>query len=103
MIKVQKLMDLLSREPQRLHQERDPFPDPWGSIGDKEHLIRLSDSESVHVGVEESEHRIRSLERRIHHRSKVGIPLAFGVYHIDDQHLRFTPRPRIAPAPLFGL
>jgi len=49
MIKVQKLMDLLYREPQRLHQERDPFPDPWGSIGDKEHLIRLSDSEPVQV------------------------------------------------------
>ena len=82
MIKVQKLMHLLCREPQRVHQKGDPFPDPRGSIGNKEPLIRLCNPESVQVGAEQGEHRIRSLERRIHHRGKTGIPLALGIHHI---------------------
>ena len=47
MIKVQEFMHLLCREPSCLHQERDPFPDPRGPIGNKEHLVRLGDLEAL--------------------------------------------------------
>ena len=50
MIKVQQFMHLLSRQAERVYQEGNPFPDPRRPIGDKEHLVRLGDLESLQVG-----------------------------------------------------
>src|SRR6266487_3260876 len=57
----------------------------------------------VTPGAQQGEHRIGSLERGVNHRSKTGITFALGIHHIHDQHLGFTPCPRIAPAPFLGL
>ena len=101
MIKVQQFMHLLSSQAERLHQEWDPLPYPRRPIGDKEHLVRLGDLESLQVGAQQGKHRIRPLERRVNHGSKAGLTLALGIHHIDDQHLGFTPCPGIASGALF--
>jgi hypothetical protein len=50
MIKVQQFMHLLHSQAERVHQEWHPFPAPRRPIGDKKHLVRLGDLESLSVG-----------------------------------------------------
>src|SRR6266511_697304 len=100
MIKVQQFIHLRHHSASRLYQQRDPFPYPWRPIGDKKNLARLGDLEALQAWPQQAETRLRSLERRIHHRDKGGITLALRIHHIHEQHLRFTPCSRRAPTPL---
>src|SRR5205823_2421151 len=86
-----------------MHQNWDPFPYPRRPIRDKEHLVRLSDRKSLQVGAQQRAHGIWSLKRGVNEGGKAGLTFAFRIDHIDDQHLRFTPRSGIAPAPFLGL
>ena len=47
MIKVEQFMHQLGSQAERVHQEGDSLPDPRRPIGDKEHLVRLGDLESL--------------------------------------------------------
>src|SRR5438034_4098039 len=86
-----------------MHQNWDPFPYPRSPIRDKEDVIRLGDLEALQVCAQQREHGIWSLKRGVNEGGKAGLTFAFSIDHIDNQHLRFTPRSGIAPAPLLGL
>src|SRR5919204_6763237 len=76
MIKVQQFMHLLRGQAECVHQEWDTFPDPRRPIGDKEHLVRLGDLESLQVAPQQGEHRIRPLERGVNEGGKARLTFA---------------------------
>jgi hypothetical protein len=100
MVELNQLVNLCWFHPQRLHEGGNTVPDPGGCIGDEKHLVGFDESELLEVAAQELEKGIGRTDQRVDHRQETALDLASGIDHVDDEQLRFAPRPLVAAAPL---